>query len=524
MKKRAQFPDGHTYTILFRGCAEHKDTSHALEKVISIYRTMLLDKSKIKPSTIHINAVLKMCARAGDMNSMVTIAAEMPDHGPGSPDTLTYTTLLNALRMDAVITLRNTLTPMQKRMNAREAILRGRYIWQDLTKRWAKGYLWIDEELVCAMGRLLAVGETQDKDDVFHMIEQTMNVPRQIEPLGAKGTNLSLKEDVDLNQYTPPPMDTMSADLNEPQSETQLETFKHAPLQQSSAPRSGLYAKPGRNTLSLVLMALLNSRRGQTATVKGPAANYWNIITKDFRVIPDRENFLAYLRVLRAARSSNETLELLGSMPLKDMDHSTFRIAISCCQRDKRNHKAFANAGKILDYMQQTMSVPDIKVCEAYLDVAIISEAGGNWTDTRNATTAATAKAAQGKQILRALDRLHPHFTNLRSLLSYGDPAPIKERSRNYETQDPSIQEVVIGLTRRMISAVDILIQQSLVPETLHSELLSKKATLTQLVTRYAPKSTRSAPISNNDAPKLTAAISPPLPTPAPEVKTFTAM
>jgi len=523
MKKRAQFPDGHTYTILFRGCAEHKDTSHALEKVISIYRTMLLDKSKIKPSTIHVNAVLKMCARAGDINSMVTIAAEMPDHGPGSPDTLTYTTLLNALRMDAVTTLRDSLTPMQKRMNARKAILSGRHIWKDLTKRWAKGYLWIDEELVCAMGRLLAVGEAQDKDDVFHMIEQTMNIPRQVGPIGTADIDPSSAEEANNSQIAAPLVPLMPPDGDYAESESQIEAFKHIPME-ASAPRSGLYAKPGRNTLSLVLMALLNSRRGQGATVKGPASKYWNIITNDFRIIPDRENFLAYLRILRAARSSTETIELLGSMPLKDMDHSTFRIAMSCCQRDKKNHNAFANAGKILDYMQQTTGVPDVKVCEAYLDVAVYSEAGGNWSNAKDAAAIATAKAAKGKQILRALDRLHPHFTNLRSLLAYGDPAPIKERSSKYKPQDPSIQEAIIGLTRRMISAIDILIYQSLVPQTLHSELAGKKAMLTQLVTRYAPKSPWSAAAKTSDTTKKATELIPPPPPPQPEMGTFAAM
>jgi len=523
MKKRAQFPDGHTYTILFRGCAEHKDTSHALEKVISIYRAMLLENSKIKPSTIHVNAVLKMCARAGDMNSMVTIAAEMPDHGPGSPDTLTYTTILNALRMDAVITLRDSLTPMQKRINARKAILSGRYIWQELTKRWAKGNLWIDEELVCAMGRLLAVGEAQDKDDVFHMIEQTMNIPRQIRPLRTEDVDPIPLKDVDQSQITAPLTNVMSPEGSDVESMSQIETFKNVPSV-DSVPRSGFYAKPGRNTLSLVLMALLNSRREQGAIVKGPATKYWNIITNDFRIIPDRENFLAYLRILRAARSSSETIELLGLMPLKDMDHSTFRIAISCCQRDKKNHNAFANAGKILDYMQQTMGVPDVRVCETYLDVAVSSEAGGNWSKTQDAAAVVTAKAAQGKQILRALDRLHPHFTNLRSLLGYGDPAPTKERSKRFKPQDPSIQEAVIALTRRMISAIDILIHQSLVPQTLHPELAGKKAILTQLVSRYAPKSAGSVAVNKVDAPKIaTASIPPPSPSP-PEMVTFAAM
>ncbi|KAG9246224.1 hypothetical protein BJ878DRAFT_456661 [Calycina marina] len=485
MKKRAQFPDGHTYTILFRGCAEHPDSKHAFDKVISIYRGMLLDRSKIKPSTIHVNAVLKMCARAGDIDSMVTIASEMPENGVGSPDNLTYTTLLNALRMDSVISLRDSsveLTPLQKKRNARKAILSGRYIWQDLTERWAKGYLWIDEELICSMGRLLAVGEPRDKDDIFSLIEQTMNIPRQIGRIINAHQDEPLEE-TDTGDEVAPRLDIDGSDGTSEGFPIDIDPFKNVPSRLSS-PKTGLYAKPGRNALSLLLAALLNSRRGHPGSVKEPATKYWDIITKEVGVIPDRENYHAFLRILRASRSSTDAVELLATVPLKDMDHSTFRIAISCCQRDKRNHNAFANAGKIMDYMQQAMNVPDVQVCEAYLDTVVSYTAGGLPTIStpRTATANAVVRAAQGKQILRALERLHPHFVNLRSLLAYGD----KERSITHKNNDAALREAVVGLTKRMVSALDILIHQSLVPDSLIPELREKRAKFNAIVAQYS--------------------------------------
>jgi len=184
MKKRGQTPDSHTFTIIIRGCTEHRDVRAALGKVMLIFQSMQTDKSPIKPNTIHMNAIIKMCARARDIDSMFGIVAQMPDRGPSSPNNLTFTTIINALRMDAVGDMRGDLTPMQKRQNAEQAILNARRLWKDIIQRWRSGGFWVDEELVCAMGRLMLLGQNQDRDDILSLIEQTMNIPRQVPRLG----------------------------------------------------------------------------------------------------------------------------------------------------------------------------------------------------------------------------------------------------------------------------------------------------------------------------------------------------
>jgi hypothetical protein len=184
MKKRAQFPDGHTYSIIFNGCSLHPQPELALAKALPIYHSMMSEKSQIKPTIVHVNAVLKMCARALNTDAMLAIAAGMPLKGVGSPNNLTYTTIFNALRYFASGGFRSTLTPMQKRQNCQKAMLEARRMWVDVTKRWGQGELWVDEELVSAFGRLLLMGDLRDRDDILSLIEQTMNIPRQIPRLG----------------------------------------------------------------------------------------------------------------------------------------------------------------------------------------------------------------------------------------------------------------------------------------------------------------------------------------------------
>lgn len=185
MKKRAQQPDSHTYTIIFRGCALHRNPTQALAKAMSIYHSMFAQNSLVKPNTIHMNAMLKMCAKAQDIDALFGIAAQMPETGLRAPNNLSYTTIFNALRMYTTNDQRSNLTPAQKEHNRQKVILDARRMWSDITNSWRKGAIWVDEELVCAMGRILLMGGERDWDDVFSLLEQTMNIPRQFPSPGA---------------------------------------------------------------------------------------------------------------------------------------------------------------------------------------------------------------------------------------------------------------------------------------------------------------------------------------------------
>ena len=62
MKKRAQIPNAKTYTIIFRGCAQSLHPKLAVSEATRIYNFML-NLGSLKPNTIHMNAVLEVCAR-----------------------------------------------------------------------------------------------------------------------------------------------------------------------------------------------------------------------------------------------------------------------------------------------------------------------------------------------------------------------------------------------------------------------------------------------------------------------------
>ena len=492
MKKRAQVPDAYTYTIIFRGCAENYHSTQALAKVMSVYQGMLRDKSPVRPNVIHMNAVLKMCARAGDMDALFAISADLPDGGPRAANNLTYTTILNALRVQAMTEPAGGRSPMEQRAERRVAIMRARLIWQDVVTRWRKGDMWIDEELVSTMGRTLLLGGPDDIDDIFSLIEQSMNMPRQFPRMGhsppagsgprsqipvEKG--ISQKESLLALQSPSAGVDQALETMERAEESTSVEAF--TAVTPTKSPPNGIsaYAKPGQNSLSLVLQALLDLHLSKPIA-KSPAANYWEMFTKKHGVVPDGENYAAYLRILRLFRASTETVEVLLQMPKSYMAHKIFRISMSTCLRDKHNRHAFTNSGKILDLMQTHLTVPDMRTLVSYLEVAVAAPAHGD----RSALDADVSYTtyAQGQQIMRSLERLGPSFVNIRSFLSYGDPTkPKLDRQRN----SPEFLEGVLGLTKHMIRACDILVNQALVPDDMYGYIKKQRSKLAAFVTRY---------------------------------------
>jgi hypothetical protein len=504
MKKRAQTPDARTYTIIFTGCSEHPQPGYALEKVMAIYQSMLTEKSLVKPNTIHMNAILKMCSRAQNIQALFAIVEQMPYKGISQPNNLTYTTIFNALRIHALTELRSDLTPMQKRKNLQKTLLDARILWaEDVSARWRKGDMWIDEELVCSMGRLLLLGQDKDCDDVLSLVEQTMNIPRQVPRLKApprpvvepKGqgrisgdgnhTEQSISSSTDFEDTTDQngePVDGRdSQEATSTESELRDAASKDIELVDqfnSGAPATsslhGVYSKPGPNTLSLILEACLLLR------MKDAASRYWDTLIKA-GVRPDGPNYHAMLRILRYARASSETVELLLTMPKQFMEHKTFRIAMSTCERDRNNHHAFSNSGKILDIMQNTRDVPDIPSLTSYLQIAISATPHNSKTSSSGEN--APSKLSRGRQILRALERLNPSFLNLRSLLAYGGPSDTSA----FKSPRPRREflDELLGLTRRMIRATDLLMNNALVPREMYAELMQRRSKLTAYVTRH---------------------------------------
>lgn len=400
---------------------------------------MSAENCPVKPSIIHTNAVLQVCARCRDTDALFGIAAKLPSHGAGAADNFTYSTILNAIRSAAIEGLADD-TPETKAERKRRATRQGRIIWAEIISRWQRGGLRIDEELVCAMGRLLLAGDsTRDCEDVLALVEQTMGIKRPIPRT---------------ERFSPPPVLIAPPDYKAPSDhavgtassldgplniETPSSEFN--PVVKPNS-RKELYIQPGRNTLSMLVDAcvrLRNSASGQ---------EYWKILTDSdgqYKVTPDSENVHMYLRLLRVQRASKLAAELVSNIRFErpgwthlTLEAKTFRIALSACVRDSMNPNVLDNAGKLTRMMLDKLSVPDVKALEMYLEVALKSQ-GRNWRTLMGVLRGSTLG-----------------IRGLRSYLSYEAPAETTGNVKKGELKVSTGE--VVDLATKLISAYDITI------------------------------------------------------------------
>ncbi|KAI4261150.1 MAG: hypothetical protein L6R42_003646 [Xanthoria sp. 1 TBL-2021] len=400
MKKRAQKPDAQTYTILLRGLSWHPHLQDSLPLALKIYHSMFAENCPVKPNIIHTNAVLKVCALARDMDAMWGVAAKLPQKGLGAPNNLTFTTILNAIRVIAWNNDKDLRDEEweEKSLRRQRAVMQGRQIWEEVIPRWRAGDMFIDEELVCAMGRLLLLGSTErDYDDILSLAEQVMGLPRQKRRLGEPQeiTNDQSPSPVTLgttgaeqpifNEPFQEESSRLGLDGNHAENNSQdnvsspsirvpvlssalANVFRPKP----SAPNVSV-AQPGRNTLSLLLDACISLRAVPSAQA------YWGLLTDPsgpYNVNPDSENYHTYLRVLRVQRASKAASELINDMysgELKSMQllqPKTFRIAFSACVRNHVSPRVMEHATQILKIMYKTLAQPDFKAFEMFIQLA----------------------------------------------------------------------------------------------------------------------------------------------------------
>ncbi|KAL8690177.1 MAG: hypothetical protein Q9218_004327, partial [Villophora microphyllina] len=384
MKKRAQKPDAQTYTILLRGLAWHAHFPQTLPRALKIYYSMFAETCPIKPNIIHTNAMLNVCAQAKDLDALFGVAAKLPTKGPGAPNNLTYTTIINAIRNTAWRDdddLKDE-TLEQKSLRRQRAVMQGRRLWEDIILRWREGDIWIDEELVCAMGRLLLLGSTErDYEDVLSLAEQVMAIPRQKrgmrEPKESTGTEEPATTASRSPETTISGMRDGAKDDNATSS-TELTTDVKGVFTPGASPPRTSTAVPGRNTLSLLLDACVNLR------ALSPAQSYWGLLTSPkgpYNISPDAENYHMYLRLLRVQRASRAASELVLDLhkdpelrrnagAVWNLQPKTFRIAMSCCVRDKNNQSVLENATSILETMKRALPTSDTKAVDMYVLLA----------------------------------------------------------------------------------------------------------------------------------------------------------
>ena len=405
MKKRSQRPDNHTYTIVFRGLASHADFGKSLERALTVYHSMCALDSPVKPSLIHTNAALKVCAQAGDLDAMFGIAARLPRSGPRAADNITFTIIFNALsklvhddsESDKDGSLQVDIT---KRQNA---VLQGRRMWAEIIERWNVGDMMLDESLVCAVGRLLLLADVpQDLDDVLSLLEQTMGIPRQTprcrnidraQAQPEKEVESPAPGNIALVQTTEPG--------RKPSADAEDEFVPGDEYLPSPSVRSMFYAIPSRSTLSLVVDACTRLRLFSTAQ------DYWGLLTgSPYHIVPDTANYHMYLRLLRAQRASRKCVELVQEM--RDglgagstvpgaapkirtvrgesgyVNASTFRIALGACKRDIQNPFVVKHASKLVRIMYDCLPEVDIRVMTTYVEI-IRKVTGGDWREMHDA-------------------------------------------------------------------------------------------------------------------------------------------
>ena len=446
MKKRAKLPDSYTFTILFRGLSWYPHLSKSTSRALSIYQSMFAENSPVRPSIIHTNAVVNVCARAHDIDALLGIAADLPLHGSGAPNKLTYTMILNAIQNNASgqidpqkATLRKEKT-VERKDKIVLAVQQGRRLWIEIRRRWMSGDLALDEELICAMGRLLLLGnEARDLDDVLSLLEQTMGIPRQIARL-TDSASRRVEEASGPNDNSELPNDSpanaeLEALLSSPKQEDNFHNPHSDPFAApASAPRpTRSDVRPDRNTLSLVVDACIRLKYVRAAQ------NYWGLLTSPnghYKVVPDSENYHMYLRLLRLQRSSKLAVELVDEMRsgeltgnAGDVQAKTFRIALSCCVRDGHNKNSIAHAEKLVRMMTDTLPEPDAKTLSMYLKAAL-SQQPRDW-----------------RIIMGVIRGAQLGVRNLRSLMAY-DLAARQTHNQND----------ILELVRGLVGAFDVVL------------------------------------------------------------------
>ncbi|KAI1823079.1 hypothetical protein F4861DRAFT_512293 [Xylaria intraflava] len=445
MKKRAQQPNAQTFTIIFRGCAKSQHPKLAVGEAVKLYQSML-SIGRIKPNTIHLNAVLQVCAKVEDLDSMFSILKSSENHLQ-SPNNLTYTTILNALRAKAnKVPAENdgseSLTENELRKEKESAIRHAKAIWDEVISRWTAGSIFIDEELVCAMGRILLMGGYKDIDSIENLLQQTMFIPRQ-------------------------------ANKEIPQNnETKETSLVVAPRTMAPGAPANPYPTPGNNSLSLILEALQGTRKTSRA------GKYWSLFTRKYYVVPDANNWNQYLKAVRQAKNSGRAAMIVQNMPADMIKNQHIRNAMKTCLQDNLNRSALSNATRILEVVGRVPWAPDVRTLRAYLQVG---HAFKRSFDIEAKRDYAAAMASWAGQMAGALEKL------------FGAYQSLVKKSNLYSDNSEDLGRIeaekaeILALERKMCAAYDILISQhaDILGHTQLSKMKLRHAGLTRLINTH---------------------------------------
>jgi hypothetical protein len=472
MKKRAQDPDALTYTILLKGLANN--TAHvptAVAKALSLYHSMSGSKSKIEPNIIHTNAALLVCSRAHDMDALWSIANSIPETGPNQANNVTFTTIFNALKADSELSGLRRDRKTNRPIATPETILQARQLWAGIVSRWKRGDVMIDENIVGAMGRLLLIGgRPQDWDDVLSLVEQTMDIKRLTPPLRSGrmrdedgeelGPNVlgMIPRKADPEEEPDAGAEFTSVARNQP---GRNRFMKH----NSTHSTSLMFAEPSNKTLSLVMEAC------EKMVLKKAAIKYWELFTSrsGYGIQPDSANCHTYLRIMRTAKSSRESVELIRTQ-MKHLpgEHKTYRIAMSTCVRNSLSHNAMTDAADLMDMMTNRLGELDLTVCCMWMELGLAS------TDN--------------KAVLVAVERLGPQQINLSQIFKKGG------------TDE---KEVVLRLLRLMSRGLNKILEKKIGHDEQRAGMDTRMAKIDGYISRWRGTLKDEIPLSRGEVTAL---------------------
>ncbi|KAF9116948.1 hypothetical protein BGX27_008096 [Mortierella sp. AM989] len=94
MKKRGFDPSDRTYTILLNALAINPSSPNSVTRAMTLYQ-QIKDNEDMSPAVAHTNALLKVCARKLDCETLQQVYKDMPKSGPNSPNVVTFNILIN---------------------------------------------------------------------------------------------------------------------------------------------------------------------------------------------------------------------------------------------------------------------------------------------------------------------------------------------------------------------------------------------------------------------------------------------
>ncbi|EAS29150.3 uncharacterized protein CIMG_07896 [Coccidioides immitis RS] len=433
IKKRGVKPIAQTYTILFRELSKHQSRK-AVKIAMSLYNSLKPDSSTPR-SIVHTNAMLQVCSNHNDMDTLWEVAGELPSSGPDAPDSITYSIILNAIHKNTKLATQKLHPVNDADIIAKKkipAIRDGRIIWMEVTDKWRKGLLAVDEGLIFQMANLLIFGgRRRDCFDLLALLEQSMNIKRPEAMLklvraaeertgssnapGKKGQN-SCHPTMEDQGEVQKSGEISSSDLFKPIYSGGVRTkAASGPSSPSSA-----YPLPTNRELTVILRACRHFAGGPAI-----GRQYWTVLTAPdgpFRIDPDRTSYHEYLRTLRATRSSAASLEIIQNkmIPKGVAFTNTFVISLSTCFRDKLNPNILDIAGALIDIMPTTWAGSHPKPISAYVDLVRETVSPARlYADTRKEGSFPGKSQNQlyKDRLLDAVRHLVPHIKKLQQFI-----------------------------------------------------------------------------------------------------------